>query len=228
MKKICHVSVWIETTWAVAWEVIKAKKCMKRSELWRLKSSSGSWQVWWQNLLFFFNILRRWRATLSSPISCPLTPVDSHLHFDPPCPQVIWLLSPLFPLFSSLTPPCTFFTEKSYKWGIIGCGKISHDFALALDRDQRSTIVACAARRLSSAQQFAKGFDIPKAYGNYESLAKDPNIDAVYVGTIHPTHCQNVLNCLNAGKHVVVEVSCHPPLPPPFPFPSVHRPPLPP
>ena len=83
-------------------------------------------------------------------------------------------------------------SKKVYNWGILGCGRISNDFSLCLDVSPRSKIVACAARKLSNARDFAKKFDIPTYYDSYEQLAKDKNIDVVYVGTIHTKHKENV------------------------------------
>lgn len=96
-------------------------------------------------------------------------------------------------------------TNKVYNWGILGCGKISNDFANCLDKHPRAKIVACAARSKASAQNFAKTFEIGTYYGSYDELARDKNVDVVYVGTIHPAHYKLTLSCLNNGKHVVCE-----------------------
>ncbi|ETO08936.1 trans-1,2-dihydrobenzene-1,2-diol dehydrogenase [Reticulomyxa filosa] len=94
--------------------------------------------------------------------------------------------------------------KKIYRWGIIGCGKISNDFALNLLKHDQCRLVACASRD-QSAEEFAKKLGVKKAYRGYENLFADEEIDCVYVGTIHPTHKENVIKALKAGKHVVVE-----------------------
>ena len=66
-------------------------------------------------------------------------------------------------------------------------------------------IVAVAARNLKSAQDFADKFDIPKAYEGYEALAKDSNVEVVYVGSINPTHLNICKLLLSNGKHVLCE-----------------------
>ena len=98
---------------------------------------------------------------------------------------------------------------KTYNWGIIGCGLISSDFSKALLKSSRSKIVACAARKLEKAQQFAKDFGIPliNAYSSYDDVCTNPNVDVVYVGTIHPMHCKSVLTALKNNKHVLCEVN---------------------
>ncbi|KAK7099595.1 trans-1,2-dihydrobenzene-1,2-diol dehydrogenase-like [Littorina saxatilis] len=96
------------------------------------------------------------------------------------------------------------------RWGICSAGKISYDFCLALQTlpaDQHQ-IVAVAARKVEDAQQFAQKFNIPNAYGSYEQLAQDKNIDVVYVSTIHPYHHATVRLFL-AHKHNVL---CEKPL----------------
>lgn len=66
-------------------------------------------------------------------------------------------------------------------------------------------VVAVAARDLSRAKEFAQKHNIPKAYGSYEELAKDPNVEVAYVGTQHPQHKAAVMLCLAAGKAVLCE-----------------------
>ncbi|XP_029425286.1 trans-1,2-dihydrobenzene-1,2-diol dehydrogenase isoform X2 [Nannospalax galili] len=66
-------------------------------------------------------------------------------------------------------------------------------------------VVAVAARDLSRAKEFAQKYNIPKAYGSYEELAKDPNVEVVYIANQHPQHKASVLLCLAAGKAVLCE-----------------------
>lgn len=76
------------------------------------------------------------------------------------------------------------------KWGIVAAGTVCNEFTNAVsafNKDEHQ-IVANAARDLSRAVDFAKRFDIPKSYGSYMELAKDPNVEIAYIGTIHPQH----------------------------------------
>lgn len=66
-------------------------------------------------------------------------------------------------------------------------------------------IVAVAARDLGRVKEFAKKFDIPKAYGSYLELAQDPDVDVAYVGTINPQHVELTEMMLDHGKHVLLE-----------------------
>ncbi|XP_006868238.1 PREDICTED: trans-1,2-dihydrobenzene-1,2-diol dehydrogenase [Chrysochloris asiatica] len=93
------------------------------------------------------------------------------------------------------------------RWGIVSVGLISSDFTKVLHMLPRSEhqVVAVAARDLSRAQEFAQKHDIPKAYGSYEELAKDPKVEVAYIGTQHPQHKAAVMSCLAAGKAVLCE-----------------------
>ncbi|XP_059150722.1 trans-1,2-dihydrobenzene-1,2-diol dehydrogenase-like [Physella acuta] len=93
------------------------------------------------------------------------------------------------------------------RWGICGAGKISYDFCLCLKALPKSEheIVAVAARDKKRAEEFASRFDIFNSYGSYEELAKDSNIDVIYIGTIHTNHVESSLLFINAGKNVLCE-----------------------
>jgi dihydrodiol dehydrogenase / D-xylose 1-dehydrogenase (NADP) len=64
------------------------------------------------------------------------------------------------------------------RWGIVSAGKISNDFCCGISTlpPTDHQLVAVAARNLSAANDFAKLHEIPKAYGSYLELAKDPNV----------------------------------------------------
>ncbi|XP_051794705.1 trans-1,2-dihydrobenzene-1,2-diol dehydrogenase-like [Acanthochromis polyacanthus] len=93
------------------------------------------------------------------------------------------------------------------RWAICGAGRISHDFTVALKTlpPGEHQVVAVAARKLEGAQEFAKKHSISRAYGSYEELARDPDIDVVYVGVIHPYHHGACLLFTNAKKNVLCE-----------------------
>ncbi|XP_053121602.1 trans-1,2-dihydrobenzene-1,2-diol dehydrogenase-like [Hemicordylus capensis] len=96
---------------------------------------------------------------------------------------------------------------EAIRWGICSAGKISHDFIVALRTlpPENHKVMAIAARDLSRAQEYAKIHSIPKAYGSYEELAEDPNVDVVYVGVINPYHLPASLLFMQAGKSVLCE-----------------------
>ena len=71
------------------------------------------------------------------------------------------------------------------RWGLIGCGRVSHDFTQALKHLPTARVVACSARDISRAKEFAEKHGIEQAYGTYEELVNDPTVDIVYVGNVH-------------------------------------------
>ncbi|KAK5639620.1 hypothetical protein RI129_012112 [Pyrocoelia pectoralis] len=92
-------------------------------------------------------------------------------------------------------------------WGIVSAGKISHDFTCAVQTHpvENHRIVAIAARNLNDAEDFGKSHNIPKAYGSYEELARDKDVDVVYIGAINSVHLSVSKLMLNHGKHVLCE-----------------------
>jgi dihydrodiol dehydrogenase / D-xylose 1-dehydrogenase (NADP) len=75
----------------------------------------------------------------------------------------------------------------------------------ALKSVPHAEVVACAARSIKSAQEFSKKHGIPAAYGNYEDLVNDKNVQVVYVSSLHHCHYEHTMLALNHGKHVLVE-----------------------
>ena len=91
-----------------------------------------------------------------------------------------------------------------FSWAILGPGGIATAFAKDLALLDGHSIGAVGSRSLANAENFAAQFG-GKAYGSYEELVNDPDIDAVYVATPHPAHHDNVIMALNAGKPVLCE-----------------------
>ncbi|RIX48732.1 gfo/Idh/MocA family oxidoreductase [Paenibacillus nanensis] len=96
-------------------------------------------------------------------------------------------------------------SQRTIKWGILGCGGISSTFAKDLRLAEGAELTAVAARSLEKAEQFAEQHGFARAYGSYEELFNDSEVEIVYVGTIHPLHKEQVLACLHAGKAVLCE-----------------------
>lgn len=94
---------------------------------------------------------------------------------------------------------------KKYNWAILGCGKIAKKFALELKGLSNANLYAAASRNLENANNFASEFGFEKAYGSYEEMAKDPNVDIVYIATPHSHHLEHTLLCLNNKKAVLCE-----------------------
>ncbi|KAI6197776.1 Trans-1,2-dihydrobenzene-1,2-diol dehydrogenase-like isoform X1 [Aphelenchoides besseyi] len=93
------------------------------------------------------------------------------------------------------------------RWGIIGCGQIAGDFVRALSVSEKNhKIIAAAARSLEKAEEFVKHSGLPiQAYGNYESVLDDEDVDIVYIALLNKFHAEYVVRALDAGKHVLCE-----------------------
>lgn len=95
--------------------------------------------------------------------------------------------------------------HKTINWGIIGLGNIAHKFATDLLTVEGANLHAVASRNQDKADAFALKYNATKAYDSYEALAKDPEIDAVYIATPHALHKENTLLCLEHSIAVLCE-----------------------
>ena len=95
--------------------------------------------------------------------------------------------------------------SRKINWGIIGLGNIAHQFASDLNLLDSSNLYGVASRSLDKAKEFAIKHSSTKYYGSYEALAKDPEIDIVYIATPHTFHFENTMLCLKKGKSVLCE-----------------------
>ena len=95
--------------------------------------------------------------------------------------------------------------SKTYNWAILGCGKIAHKLATDLRLLPNARLYAAASRSLENAQTFASELGFEKAYGSYEEMVNDPEVDVVYIATPHSHHLEHALLCLNHKKAVLCE-----------------------
>lgn len=91
------------------------------------------------------------------------------------------------------------------KWGIVGPGIIAHEFAHDFAFSRYGKLHAVASRSQARADEFAQKYHIPKAYGAYQDLYNDPEVDAIYVATPHNFHFEISRDALRAGKAVLCE-----------------------
>lgn len=96
-------------------------------------------------------------------------------------------------------------SDKIVKWGILACGNISNAFAKAVNETDSSVLHAVASRDADKAQAFAEEHSAAQSYGSYEAMLADPEVDAVYIATLHPFHLEWIGHAVHAGKHVLCE-----------------------
>lgn len=91
------------------------------------------------------------------------------------------------------------------KFGILGLGGISHCAADTLAAVEGAERWAVGSRSLEKAQAFAQQHGFTRAYGSYEELVSDPELEVVYIATPHSHHYQYAMLALRHGKHVLCE-----------------------
>ena len=89
--------------------------------------------------------------------------------------------------------------------GFIGAGRIANTLASTMARMEDVNLYAVAARDLGRAQAFAAQYGFDKAYGSYEEMLRDPNVELVYIATPHSHHAEHMKLCIEHGKNVLCE-----------------------
>jgi predicted dehydrogenase len=96
--------------------------------------------------------------------------------------------------------------SNKIRWGVLSTAAIAQKKVIpAMQRGAFTTIAAIASRDLAKAQEAARALNIPTAYGSYEELLADPNIDAIYNPLPNLMHVPWTIKAMEAGKHVLCE-----------------------
>ncbi|MGC2298625.1 MAG: Gfo/Idh/MocA family oxidoreductase [Acidobacteriaceae bacterium] len=96
--------------------------------------------------------------------------------------------------------------NKKVRWGVLSTANIGVKKVIpGMRQGELSTIAAIASRDLAKARSVAAGLNIPTAYGSYEELLADPNIDAIYNPLPNQLHVPWTIRAAEAGKHVLCE-----------------------
>ena len=93
----------------------------------------------------------------------------------------------------------------STKWGIISTAHINRLVLAGARESDRVEMVGVASRDQARAEAYAREHGIERAYGSYEALLEDPEIDAVYISLPNSLHVEWSVRSLEAGKHVLCE-----------------------
>lgn len=91
------------------------------------------------------------------------------------------------------------------KMGILGAGNIAGTMAETIRQMPEVTALAVGARSLERAQAFAEKHGFARAYGSYEELVSDPDVDLIYVATPHSHHYEHMKLCIKHGKPMLTE-----------------------
>src|SRR6478672_7232549 len=98
------------------------------------------------------------------------------------------------------------------RWGILSTAHINRLLIPGAHASPKVDLAAVASRDLARAEEYAREWEIPVAYGSYEELLADPSIEAVYISLPNTLHCEWSIKAVEAGKHVLCEkpLSRHP------------------
>jgi predicted dehydrogenase len=91
------------------------------------------------------------------------------------------------------------------RWGLLSTARINRALIPPLRASPRNRLVAVASRDLAHAQTWAAERGIPTAYGSYEALLADPDIDVIYIPLPNSLHAEWTIKAAQAGKHVLCE-----------------------
>jgi xylose dehydrogenase (NAD/NADP) len=96
--------------------------------------------------------------------------------------------------------------------GIVSTAHINRLVIPGAHSSQKVELVAVASRDLARAEEYAREWEIERAYGSYEALLEDPDVHAVYISLPNTMHCDWSVKAVEAGKHVLCEkpLSRHP------------------
>jgi len=98
------------------------------------------------------------------------------------------------------------------KWGVLSTADINRRVLPGAKASPQVELAAVGSRSQERADAFAQQWEITRAYGSYEALLADPEIEAVYIPLPNTLHCEWSIKALEAGKHVLCEkpLSRHP------------------
>jgi D-xylose 1-dehydrogenase (NADP+, D-xylono-1,5-lactone-forming) len=91
------------------------------------------------------------------------------------------------------------------RWGILSTAHINRLVIAGARKTSQVELIAVASRDLTRAQTYASEWRIPRAYGSYDELLGDPDVEAVYISLPNSLHVEWSVRALEAGKHVLCE-----------------------
>jgi D-xylose 1-dehydrogenase (NADP+, D-xylono-1,5-lactone-forming) len=90
-------------------------------------------------------------------------------------------------------------------WGILSTARINRLVIPPARKSDKVDVIAVASRDAARAEEYAQEWDIERAYGSYEALLEDPDVEAVYISLPNSLHIEWSIRALEAGKHVLCE-----------------------
>jgi xylose dehydrogenase (NAD/NADP) len=91
------------------------------------------------------------------------------------------------------------------RWGIVSTADINNKLLAGAAESQDVEVVAVGSRDRGRAEEFGRRHGIPRAYGSYDDLLADADVEAVYIPLPNTMHCEWSIRAVEAGKHVLCE-----------------------
>jgi D-xylose 1-dehydrogenase (NADP+, D-xylono-1,5-lactone-forming) len=91
------------------------------------------------------------------------------------------------------------------KWGILSTADINRKVSPGAHASEQVELMAVASRDLQRAEEYGREWEIERAYGSYEALLEDADVEAVYISLPNTLHCEWSIRAVEAGKHVLCE-----------------------
>jgi xylose dehydrogenase (NAD/NADP) len=95
--------------------------------------------------------------------------------------------------------------EGTLRWGLLSTARINRRLIPAIGAAERAELVAVASRSQERAEAYAAEWGIPRAYGSYQALLDDPDVDVIYISLPNSLHAEWAVRAAEAGKHVLCE-----------------------
>ena len=94
---------------------------------------------------------------------------------------------------------------EAVKWGILSTADINRKLIPGAHASPKVELIAVASRDKQRAEDYAREWKIERAYGSYDELLADPDVEAVYIPLPNTMHAEWSIKALDAGKHVLCE-----------------------
>lgn len=95
--------------------------------------------------------------------------------------------------------------DGNLRWGLLSTARINERIIPGMRAARRSELLAVSSRDQAKAEAYAVEWEIPRAYGSYEAMLADPDVDVVYISLPNSMHEEWTIKCAEAGKHVLCE-----------------------
>ena len=96
-------------------------------------------------------------------------------------------------------------SAEPVRWGVMSTARINDDVIRGARKSDRVDVLAVASRDQGRADRYARDNGYPRAYGSYEALLEDAELEAIYISLPNSLHVEWSIRALEAGKHVLCE-----------------------